>query len=709
MPGAGAIAAIIECRSGVEIRGRNVSVVDGHRVIRIETGGRVVAGGEIDPEELAGLVDESVTEYLAEHPIDADPRTVFVDLELIGSTDPTSPGSTLTILLSDGTTQGLPRSWAVGARVVIPGQSGKTVYTVTASGPFTAIDLLGGQRVYALATKRWYTGSNLAGGGGFTTDVTEPATKVEFDDLATQAALTTLDDDLDELTGNVGMVRDVLDIAGRRPANVIRCTGDSPGPLFAGLTATIPEPTAGWFSFQRGVLYGVTSTDLGPEAGHPTALSYAEFYTRVASHSGGDDLLEGALERQPDGRWHAFMEHCRVGDTIEALDGKTSADIGVMQGHVAGWADEIVFNRGDGKGLVRLWREVEAGGTVRSDLIDGEVVRLELVQELVIDGGESLRWDSDNPFMWAKNWRGDLWVHVVQDGTGGDRIVDLHPEDWTPGTTEVEDRAGNAITLIDAEIVSTTGGTDPTAIHEGDGAGGILSGTFPNPGLNTEALQDAVAAMFPDGTYDDGAGEITFPFEPASAVLTELAATVPAAFGKTLLEAASADAARALLGVPTKVLHDADVSNVAQVDVPMTGYRLLEVDFIGRSHRTAAQTDVLGLKFETAAGVDSGSNYSTNAAALSFPISLGTIAASNTNTNRRGIVHARIGIDASAYTVTWSGAAYVGSASTTSPNGSTVGPTNGLWNGSVSAAPISIRLYALFGNITGRLIVRGIA
>ena len=53
------------------------------------------------------------------------------------------------------------------------------------------------------------------------------------------------------------------------------------------------------------------------------------------------------------------------------------------------------------------------------------------------------------------------------------------------------------------------GGTDPDAVHEGDGAGGFLSGTYPNPGVNTEALQDAVGAMAGTHlTYDDAAGAL---------------------------------------------------------------------------------------------------------------------------------------------------------------------------------------------------------
>lgn len=41
------------------------------------------------------------------------------------------------------------------------------------------------------------------------------------------------------------------------------------------------------------------------------------------------------------------------------------------------------------------------------------------------------------------------------------------------------------------------------------GAGGALSGTYPDPGLNTEAVQDLVGGMAGTGlTYDDDAGTL---------------------------------------------------------------------------------------------------------------------------------------------------------------------------------------------------------
>lgn len=52
------------------------------------------------------------------------------------------------------------------------------------------------------------------------------------------------------------------------------------------------------------------------------------------------------------------------------------------------------------------------------------------------------------------------------------------------------------------------------AVMDGDGAGGALSGTFPNPGLNTEAVQDLIGAFLAAGsgvslTYDDPGNVLT--------------------------------------------------------------------------------------------------------------------------------------------------------------------------------------------------------
>jgi len=64
---------------------------------------------------------------------------------------------------------------------------------------------------------------------------------------------------------------------------------------------------------------------------------------------------------------------------------------------------------------------------------------------------------------------------------------------------------GNIDLALDLTVVAGGGGGGAPS----GGAGGFLSGTYPNPGVNTEALQDAVGAMAGTGlSYDDTAGEL---------------------------------------------------------------------------------------------------------------------------------------------------------------------------------------------------------
>ena len=97
-------------------------------------------------------------------------------------------------------------------------------------------------------------------------------------------------------------------------------------------------------------------------------------------------------------------------------------------------------------------------------------------------------------------------------------FVNDHALGSVTSVSGVEPDGNGNVDLTASDIGAATsaqGSLADTAIQPGDDAGGALGGTFPNPTLNIEAVQDLVAAFIAAGTginvsYDDTLGSLTF-------------------------------------------------------------------------------------------------------------------------------------------------------------------------------------------------------
>ena len=97
-------------------------------------------------------------------------------------------------------------------------------------------------------------------------------------------------------------------------------------------------------------------------------------------------------------------------------------------------------------------------------------------------------------------------------------FVNDHALGSVTSVSGVEPDVNGNVDLAAADVGAATsaqGSLADTAIQPGDDAGGALGGTFPNPTLNAETVQDLVAAFVAAGTginvsYDDTLGTLTF-------------------------------------------------------------------------------------------------------------------------------------------------------------------------------------------------------
>lgn len=151
----------------------------------------------------------------------------------------------------------------------------------------------------------------------------------------------------------------------------------------------------------------------------------------------------------------------------------------------------------------------------------------------------------------------------------------------------------------------------------------------------------------------------------------------------------NAAALRAALGLWTPIANETLGSASGSRTYDITGYRFVRITVAARSNRTGS-IDSIRLRFNG----DTGSNYSTNAAAFITSISAFDIAGENINTDRSGYVVIQFGYMAGSW--------LTGTVMGTGPSSTATTAANSLsngfaWKGATSAAPTSIEVYTTLG------------
>jgi len=255
------------------------------------------------------------------------------------------------------------------------------------------------------------------------------------------------------------------------------------------------------------------------------------------------------------------------------------------------------------------------------------------------------------------------------------------------------------------------------------GAGGALSGNFPNPGLNEETVQDIVGAMFSGNTetgiaatYDDTNAKVDL------AVSTQTVDVVSNVATSTILgrstagsgdsEELTAAQARTIIGIGTTVLAPTILANttvgaggtatLSVSGLAATGCTFFRCRLYGLVESTSIDRENIILRFNG----DTGSTYTTSGGAAATSITIGELPASITNANRAGLIEFTIATRQGWWTMVSGEGATVRDTATVSRNNESFDA----WSGSVSAALDSFSLAGTsdFAQYT-RLLVEGIA
>lgn len=279
--------------------------------------------------------------------------------------------------------------------------------------------------------------------------------------------------------------------------------------------------------------------------------------------------------------------------------------------------------------------------------------------------------------------------------------------------------AGRPVVWADTEgrQLAQGGVNTPDGLLRLNGSGVAPDATLPGDLVRTSEMTtaianalDALVAGAPGAldTLNELAAAVNDDASFAASVTTALGLKVPTTrtlAGLDLSADRTAAALRSALGVSWVTISDATLgAGAASMSATITGYRMIRFRFCGRSERTASANDGLRARFNS----DSGTNYSTQGAALAAAMDLATITSSQTNTDRMAQVSGEFTLGSSQYTVGTTTTASINSTGTTVANPTT---SSHLWNGSVSNAATTLALFMNSGsNIAAgsRLIVEGI-
>ena len=423
------------------------------------------------------------------------------------------------------------------------------------------------------------------------------------------------------------------------------------------------------------------------------ADSFAEWVTRnVDGLVGSVDGYELAPWEDEDGDLRWFAEHIKVGETVELNPRPISAK-GLPQnpafGLISGIRHTIDYTGGPGGvGVEKLW--VPSGDP---DEVTADGVGWRIITELVHEDPESMNLGYTEPFMLGMSkHESHLFVVQMFNGIDGTCLVDLHASDAT-SATEVTCRQGTRWTAAGSqgEIVGyAQAGTDASALTTGTVAFARLpigSTSTTVPAGNDARFSDARTPTAHKTSHATGGSDAIAPSDIGAVSTSRTIA------GLDLSADRSASTLAAALPVWQTIANVTLGSASGSQSFNVTGYRAVQVTFIGRSNRTSAIIDSIRLRFNS----DTGSNYSVNAGAFTTTAQVFDIPSENTNTDRSSLVVIRYGYMAGAQLA---GTATGEAPSSTATTAANVVNNGFIWKGAVSTAPTSLEIYTAVGQFS---------